>query len=207
VIFEGAARRDNGPGGPFRVFAQPAEQFQAGASLGLQPGLVSNDGSFEIKGAKGPLLLRVAASQDWALKSVSLEGDDITDTPTDVSGREGLSGVTIVLTDKLTDVSGRVTDSRGQLLKDYLVVLQPAEPRSGTALTRYLRTVRPDQDGRYQAKGLPPGAYDATAVASLEQGRQFVPEVQARLRASARRVTMREGETVALDLKLSEGVD
>ena len=136
---------------------------------------------------------------------MSLEGGDITDTPTDLAG--GLSGLTIVLTDKLTEVSGQVTDARGRALKDYAVVVQPSDPKPAPAMTRYLRVVRPDQDGRFRVRGLPPGAYEATAIESIEQGRQFVPDVQARLRDSSTRFTLREGETRALDLKLTPGFE
>jgi len=125
--------------------------------------------------------------------------------PTDLAG--GLSGLTIVLTDKLTEVSGQVTDARGRALKDYAVVVQPSDPKPAPAMTRYLRVVRPDQDGRFRVRGLPPGAYEATAIESLEQGRQFVPDVQARLRDSSTRFTLREGETRALDLKLTPGFE
>ena len=208
VVFEGTAKRDNGQGGKVRVMPQSAGfGAQVGVRIGSESGLVEDDGSFELKGARGPVLFRVAAGPAWALKSVSLEGNDITDSPTDLSGPEGLSGVTIVLTDKLTDVSGQVTDGRGQPLKDFLVVVQPAEPKSGPAVTRYLRTIRPEQDGRFRARGLPPGEYFATAVESLEQGRQFVPDVQARLRDTARRFGVREGETVSLDLRLTAGFE
>jgi hypothetical protein len=169
--------------------------------------MVADDGSFEIKGARGQLLFRVMAGPAWGLKSVSLEGTDITDTPADLAGPEGLSGLTVVLTDKLTDVSGQVTDARGQVLKEYLVVVQPAEPKSAAALTRYLRTLRPEQDGRFVVRGLPPGEYFATAVESLEQGRQFVPDVLARLRDTARRFTLREGETLSLDVKMTPGFE
>jgi carboxypeptidase family protein len=203
VVFEGSARRDNGQGDKIRVFSQPAS-FQPGPSS-MAP--VEDDGSFEIKSARGSLLFRVAAGPAWTLKAVRHEGRDVTDSPIDVTGPEGVSGVTIVLTDKLTDVSGQVTDGRGGAVKDYLVVLQPSEPMTGQALNRYLRTVRPDSDGRYRSKGLPPGEYLATAVESLEQGRHFVPEVQSRLRDAGRRFTVREGQTVVLDLKLTEGVD
>ena len=50
--------------------------------------------------------------------------------------------------------------------------------------TRYLRVVRPDQSGSFRVTGLPPGRYAATAVETFEQGRQFVPDVQARLKAA-----------------------
>jgi len=155
----------------------------------------------------GPRTVRVAAPPAWTLKSVLLEGVDITDTLTDLTGRDGLSGLTVVLTDKLTDVSGQVTDARGRALKDYAVVVLPSDPKPAQAMTRYLRVVRPDQDGRYRLRGLPPGAYEATAVESLEQGRQFVPDVQSRLRDSSTPFTLREGETRALDLKLTPGFE
>lgn len=208
VVFEGTAPRNNGLGGKVRVFPQFSTfGVQPGAPIGSESGVVGDDGSFELKGVRGQLMFRVAAGPAWTLKSVSLEGSDITDSPTELTGPASLSGVTVVLTDKLTDVSGQVTDGRGQPLKDFLVVVQPGEPKSGTALTRYLRTVRPEQDGRFRMRGLPPGDYFATAVESLEQGRQFVPDVQARLRDTARRFTVREGETVVLDLRLTAGFE
>jgi hypothetical protein len=43
----------------------------------------------------------------------------------------------------------------------------------------------------------------AAAVESLEQGRQFAPEFQQRLRQGAREFTVREGEAVTVDLRLT----
>ncbi len=183
VVFEGDSPRTGVV--PLRVFAQSGDPgrivFNAGSPLAN--GVVADDGAFELAGGTGLVLFRVSAPPAWTLKSVSLEGGDITDTPTDLAG--GLSGLTIVLTDKLTEVSGQVTDARGRALKDYAVVVQPSDPKPAPAMTRYLRVVRPDQDGRFRVRGLPPGAYEATAIESLEQGRQFVPDVQARLRDSS----------------------
>ena len=94
-------------------------------------GVVGDDGAFELAGGMGPVFFRVAAPPAWTLKSVLLEGVDITDTLTDLTGRDGLSGLTVVLTDKLTDVSGQVTDARGRALKDYAVVVLPSESEAG----------------------------------------------------------------------------
>ena len=105
------------------------------------------------------MLLRVAgADRPWTLKAVTLDGEDITDTPMDWAGKGGVKGLRIVLTDKLTNVSGRVIDARGRPLKDYAVIVQPAEPKAGVVATRYLRVVRPDQSGSFRVTGLPPGA-------------------------------------------------
>ena len=56
------------------------------------------------------------------MKAVTLDGEDVTDTPLDFSGKGSVSGLRIVMTDRLTTVSGRVVDSRGRPLTDYAVV-------------------------------------------------------------------------------------
>jgi hypothetical protein len=206
LVFDGTARRD-GPNGRIRVVAQSTGLTQLASAADADNGSVADDGSFALKGVRGQVLFRVVAGAAWAVKSVSHEGVDITDTPVDLTGPDGLAGLTIVLTDKLTDVSGTVTDARGQPLKEFLVVVQPAEPKSAAVFTRYLRTARPEQDGRFRVRGLPPGDYFATAVETLEQGRQFVPDVLARLRDTARRFSVREGETVTLGLRLTPGFE
>lgn len=53
----------------------------------------------------------------------------------------------------------------------------------------------------------PPGRYAATAVETFEQGRQFVPEVQARLKERAKMFSIDEGGTATLDLPLTSGVE
>ena len=48
-----------------------------------------------------------------------------------------------------------------------------------------------------------PGRYVATAIETIEQGRQFAPEFQEQLRRGARDFSVREGESVTLDLTLA----
>ena len=79
----------------------------------------------------------------------------------------------------------------------------PSGLKEGISPTRFIRVARPDVDGRYRVKGLPSGRYTATAVESIEQGRQFVPEFQDDLRREGKAVTLRDGEALTLDLKLS----
>ena len=90
VVFEGdsprtgagaLAGRSRSPVDPGRIV------FSAGSPLAN--GVVADDGAFELAGGTGPVLFRVSAPPAWTLKSVSLEGVDITDTPTDLSGPTG----------------------------------------------------------------------------------------------------------------------
>jgi hypothetical protein len=117
-----------------------------------------------------------------------------------------VSDVRITLTDKLATVGGFVTDHRGLNLTDYVVVIQPAEQREPAAVARLVRALRPDASGRYEVRGLRPGRYLATAVEAMEQNRHYSPEFQKELRRGARAFTLKEGETLSLDLRLTTGV-
>jgi hypothetical protein len=172
----------------------------------LSNGVLDDEGNFQLGGVTGRVVFNMPMPPGWSLKSVTLDGDDITDQPLDVTGRESITGLRVTLTDKVTDISGQVTDARGQAMKDYVVVIQPAEPKEPVIMSRWIRVVRPDISGRFQTRGMRPGRYAATAIESLEQGRQFAPEFQQQLRRGAREFSVREGEAVSLDLRLTEGL-
>ena len=46
--------------------------------------------------------VRVLAPSLWELKSITLDGEDITGRPLDVTGRVSVSGLRVTLTDKVT---------------------------------------------------------------------------------------------------------
>jgi hypothetical protein len=194
---------------PPRVTAQqtdPQRQlaFLGGATDPLANGTLDDEGNFKLAGVGGRVFLNVAPlPPGWALKSMTLDGEDISDMPLDMSGKTALADVQIVLTDKLTNVSGQVADARGQPLKEYVVVLQAAEQKEPIVASRWIRIVRPDTSGRFEVRGIRPGRYVATAIEALEQGRQFAPEFQQQLRRGAREFAVREGEAVTVDLRLT----
>jgi hypothetical protein len=209
VVFEGTSPREN-PAGPLRVYANPSDPtnrtFFFGGGDPLSNGVLDSNGNFQLSAAGGPVFFAVGTPPAWVVKSVTLDGTDITDEPLDLTGKLSVSGLLIRLTDKLTQVSGRVTDGRGQVLRDYVVVIQPADPKEPILNSRWIRTARPDTSGRFETRGLRPGRYVATAIETLEQGRQFAPEFQEQLRRGAREFAVREGETLALDLALTLGL-
>jgi hypothetical protein len=165
---------------------------------------VGSSGMFELRGLSGAVLFRVSPlPTGWMLKAIRLNGTDITDTPYEFKGGEALSGLEIELTDKVTQINGVVTNSRGEPLKEYAVVVFAEASERWQPPTRFVRAGRPDQEGRFQIRGLPPGRYLAVAVEYLEQGSESDPEQLERLKQSASPLSLDEGETRQLDLKLS----
>ena len=83
----------------------------------------------------------------WFVKSVTINGENITDIPFDVSTAADDTRIEIVMTDKQTSLSGTVKNPRGEQTTDYTVVVFPDRPREGAMPGRYTRTVRPDRQG------------------------------------------------------------
>jgi hypothetical protein len=170
----------------------------------MDSGLVSPNGHFELKGVNGRGTFRTFGGMpsEWQIKSVTLEGADITDTPYEVKPGTNVSGLEITVTKTQTTLSGVVRSPNGETVKDYVVAIFPSNLPEGDIPNRFVRMMRPDQDGKYLSKGLPAGDYFAAAVETLEQGEQWDPAFQDRVKPRAKRFTLKEGQAVALDLEL-----
>ena len=191
---------------PVRVMSTPTDPENPLISGGA-PATVNEDGTFELKGLAGTRLIRVAAPPGWTVKSVKLNGLDITDSGADFKAGETTSGLEIELTTKATAVTGSVTES-GTPLKDYTVVVFSETPDHWRLpMTRWVAGARPDQDGRFKIQNLPAGSYYAVAVDYLPQGEWGDPEILDRLKSRAIRFTLDDGATQALDLKLTGSTD
>jgi hypothetical protein len=167
------------------------------------PGSVKADGTFELKGLSGTRIVRVASlPPGWMLKSVRVNGNDITDTGIDFKPGEALTGVDVVVTSKLTEVNGTVK-AGSQQAKDYtLVVFSDESQKWSLPNSRFVAATRPDQEGRFQIKNLPAGGYLAIAVDYLAQGEWNDPDVLERLKPKATSFSIDEGETKTLSLTL-----
>jgi hypothetical protein len=164
---------------------------------------INNDWTFELNGLFEPRVLRVNAPQGWMLKSILLNGEDITDTPLDVAPGQTVSGVQVLLTDRVTEVNGRIADARGNAVTDATVVIFSADESKWVFQSRYIGAARPDQDGRFHVRGLPPhDNYLAVAVQGLEDGQAGDPEFLGTIREAGTRVALKEGEARTLDLRV-----
>jgi hypothetical protein len=206
VTFEGGAQPASLTG--VRVMAnstdgEPTIAFP-GVPGGRPPGTLQEDGSFELHSLAGTRLLRVMGlPPGWIVKSVTVEGHDATDTGFDFKPGAAVTGIDVVVTNKTTEINGTVTTADGQPVKDYTLVVFADDPAKWTfPQTRHVTAARPDQDGRVKIRNLPAGDYLAVAVEYLAQGEWGDPEVLERLKGRATHLTLSEGETEALQLKL-----
>jgi len=196
-------------------FDFPSQQLQVAARAvnpdaagpgggGGAVGRVGANWSFELRGLTDGRLFRVAAPQGWVLKSVFLNGQDITDVPTELPPNQSVTGMQIVLTKKATALAGLVTDGRGKPLLDATVVVFPANDKLWMFQSRFIKAARPDQDGTYRMTGLPASEdYLVVAVQGLEDGQAGDPEFLAAVKDAATRFTLTDGETKAVDVKLA----
>ncbi len=185
------------------VMARPVELDPSSPAGGI--GRVNDDFTFELNGVFDPRVFRVNAPQGWSLKSVLLNGQDVTDIALDLPPGQTVAGLQIVITERATDLSGRVTDARSRPVTDVTIVIFPADEEKWVYQSRFIRAARPDQDGRYQIRALPPSDdYLAVAVQGLEDGQAGDPEFLASIREHAARFSLGEGETRALDLRFAQ---
>ena len=110
----------------------------------------------------------------------------------------------MTLTDRPASLSGLVHNTRGQPVKDFVIVLLPRNLRDGLVPNRFINNLRPDQDGRFLLRPIVPGDYLAAAVESLDSGEEWDPAVQQRLRDQAKPFSVNEGQAITLDLTLLE---
>jgi hypothetical protein len=203
VTFDGQKSQSASPRG-MQVMAAPISgqaSIMGIAGRALGGGRVADDGAFELRGVLGHQILRVAgAPSGWTLKTVTLNGQDITDTGFEFKPGNNITGVVVTLSDKSTDLSGTVRNARGDLSTDYVLVVFPPDPKLWNGQSRYIRTARPNQDGAFSLKGLPPGQYLAVAVDSLENGAQYNPELLQQLRQTAKAFSLSEGQQLTLEL-------
>ena len=165
---------------------------------------IRDDWTFEIKGLAGLRLFRFSQGlpPGWMIQSVFHGQTDITDKPLEVT--EDLERVLIILTNRPARISGSVMDDRGRPATGCAVVIFPDDAALGPpASTRYLRSLRPADDGKFKTENLPAATYLVVAIESLEPGDENDPELLEQLRAVATRITLGWGDAKDLPLKLA----
>lgn len=208
-IIRGRVVTDDGTVPPFRpqqmrIFAQPDDPARPG--FGVAPGTVRDDWTFEVSGLTDRVRLRWSIDMPgggWSLKTATKDSVDLADVAADVGPGQVVEDVEVVLTRKITELAGLVTDDRNVPVTDATVVVFPENRDLWTFSSRYVRTARPDVNGKYTVRLTPTDGYRAIAVQGLEQGEALDPEFLGRALEAAATAEIREGESRTLDLRLA----
>ena len=161
-----------------QVRKQPTNTNQIMISPGaIGPSRVDDDWTFEVRGLFGDELISVSGlPAGWGLKAVRFRGSDITDRALTTEELNGSVELKVVITDRVTRLSGTVTDTGGAPALEYTVVVFPEDRDRRPHPTRFVSTARPDQDGLFKIDGLPPGRYYAVAANYVPQQAWTSPE-------------------------------
>jgi hypothetical protein len=208
VVFDDAAAAASVKGPAISVNAQPLgdDRFDGPGNFGQQP--THDDFSFEVKTMPGRIGLRAfvpsaTPTSPWLLKSVRVRGVDVTDTGFDV-GAQGVSGVEIEMTNRGQQVSGKVTDAKGEAVADYTVLVFAQDRALWTLpMNRFFAIGRPNDAGVFKITSLPPGEYFAVGVDRVDLNDWQDPDTLEGLSRLATPFALTSGDTRTLDLRQS----
>jgi hypothetical protein len=158
---------------------------------------VNKDGTFTMDGVTaGAHFIRANGGplRGWTLKTVTIDGRDVTDTPITVRSGQKIGNVVVTFTDKVSEINGTVTDDQNVPVTEYTVLAFSTEPSLWRFQSRHIMTARPDQTGTFKIRGLPSGEYFLATVDPGEQGEWFEPAYLDQQRQGAARVTLSDGD-------------
>ena len=172
-------------------------------------GRAEKNGSFRIGNLlPGAHYIRVAGGgvqgqgqAQWTVKSIDVGGQDVADSVVELKPGQDVENVTIVLTDRTTEIAGTVRDARNAGSAGVSVIAFSTEPAHWRPQSRRIQAVRTDQSGGYRIRNLPPGDYFLVATDDVEQGEWFDPAFLQNVRAAAQRVALSEGDRKTQELR------
>ena len=196
IVFAGANAHTASPRG-----MQLRAVGSSGASMGT--GQVNVDRTFGLQGVAGRQLILVSGVPNgWTLKSIVVNGIDITDAGFDFEAGASVNDAVVTLTDRVSQLTGSVRTARGEPEADYVLVVFPEDARLWASHSRYVAVARPDQNGTFDVKGLPAARYMAAAVPAvdptIDQATWF-----AQLRSKAQSFVLADGQQLIINFEMA----
>jgi hypothetical protein len=207
-IIRGRVVADDGAVLPFRpgqvrIFAQPRDPSRP--MMGMRPSVVKDDWTFELSGLTEAVRLNVGfevPGGGWSVRHAWNDNVDLLDTAVDIGPGQTIEDVELVATQKITELSGQVSDGRNQPVTDASVVVFSEDKDRWTTGSRYLRLSRPDTNGKYTIRLTPAQNYRVVVVRGLEDGQFSDPEFLSRALEYATPFDIGEGEAKVVNVKL-----
>ena len=181
----------------------PARMTQFENRVGGRAAGAGGPPPFRLPRPLGVMSMTVNAPDGWMLKSIEINGTDVTDGPFESKEPQNIEA-RITLTDRITEVSGAVT-SGARAAPDAQVIVFPDEATKWVFPSRHVKSAATDGQGAFRLRGLPPhDRYLALAVDYLDEGELQDPELLERLKERATAFSIDFGERRTLNLRLME---
>lgn len=174
------------------ILPLPPVQLQGGGRFivaGIMPG------AYRIVGNAAGIRTSPAG---WWLKSIALGGRELLDAPIELRADE--DGAVITFSDRPSELSGRVTDPTGAPWVDGFVVVFSVDRNRWFFQSRRVAGARPNGDGRYMVRNLPPGEYFVLAYDDIMTGEWFDSALLEQLASRATRIRIDEYEKATYDM-------
>jgi protocatechuate 3,4-dioxygenase beta subunit len=168
--------------------------------------VVKADWTFSIPNVAGPYVFRLLGlPADWLLQSIRLGDVDITDVSIDVPvGGKDIPGMEVVLSRRSAAITGTVVDRDGKAVPEASVVVFAAERDKWGPGTRFVKTARPDGEGRFSIAGLPGGSYRIVASTTIVDGQWEDIDFLSRVYDSGSRVDVAEGAAQTVTIRIGQ---
>ena len=166
-----------------------------------------DDMSFDVQVPPGKYYVAafVRSGGGWTVSDVLLDQQRLFGQAVDVDPERGLSGVTVVVTNRTVELRGRVTNANRQPLNDAWVVLFPRDSREWHSRSPLIAGVQADVRGEYRfAAVVPSDDYLISAVpgSMIEPQQWHDPVTLQMLRAHAQRLTVDEQRENVVNLQV-----
>lgn len=142
----------------------------------------------------------IGAAPRWFLQSVTANGNDLIDNGVELDEGEELSGLVVSLTSNPSRVAGSPRDEKSPI--EYVAIVFAKDPAAWQFRSRRIAATRAQRDGSFEIKGLPSGSYLAIGVDYIEAGEERDPELLEQWSAKATEVTVAEGQTSSVKVRV-----
>ena len=186
------------PTGQLQVVARTAGPSSNRPSA--MPATVAEDGTFELKGLFGELIVSMSGSpqRGYVVKSVLYKGKDVAWVPTEFDG-DPAQQIQVVLTSRTATLSGQVIDDAGIPVVASVIAF-PADPSRWRGFQRGYSSSGPN--GRYRLMPQVAGEYFIAALKAADLDQLTLPDDFDRLATVAERVTLLENDRRTADLRV-----
>jgi hypothetical protein len=166
---------------------------------------VTADGSFTLSDViPNQFRLIVGLPSGWGVKSATVAGVDFTDAPLTVAPGQNLGDASIVLTNKLASLSGKLVDGAGKGLA-YTLIIFSTDRTLWSLRSRRTQQMRAKDTGEYAFSGLAAGDYYFVALSDPQAVDLTDSDSFEALAAAASKVTLAEGEKKLLSFTIKAG--